>query len=76
VKGDSLSLSIAAASIIAKVERDRIMLAFAERFPGYGFERHKGYGTAVHLEALNRLGPCPIHRRSFAPVAQLELDLR
>lgn len=76
VKGDSLSLSIAAASIIAKVERDRIMLAFAGSFPGYGFERHKGYGTAAHLEALNRLGPCPIHRRSFAPVAQLELDLR
>lgn len=76
VKGDSLSLSIAAASIIAKVERDRIMLAFAGSFPGYGFERHKGYGTAAHLEALNRLGPCPIHRRSFAPVAQLELDRR
>lgn len=76
VKGDSLSLSIAAASIIAKVERDRIMLAFAGSYPGYGFERHKGYGTAAHLEALNRLGPCPIHRRSFAPVAQLELDLR
>ena len=75
VKGDSLSLSIAAASIIAKVERDRIMLAFAECFPGYGFERHKGYGTAAHLEALNRLGPCPIHRMSFAPVAQLELKL-
>ena len=69
------SLSIAAASIIAKVERDRIMLAFAECFPGYGFERHKGYGTAAHLEALNRLGPCPIHRKSFAPVAQLELKL-
>jgi len=76
VKGDSLSLSIAAASIIAKVERDRLMLESAALYPGYGFERHKGYGTAAHLEALNRLGPCPIHRRSFAPVAQLELDLR
>lgn len=72
VKGDSLSLSIAAASIVAKVERDRLMLALAEQYPGYGFERHKGYGTAVHLEALRRLGPCPIHRRSFAPVAESE----
>lgn len=76
VKGDSLSLSIAAASIIAKVERDRFMLDAANRFPGYGFERHKGYGTAAHLEALRRLGPCPLHRASFAPVAQLELDFR
>ena len=76
VKGDSLSLSIAAASIIAKVERDRFMLDAASRFPGYGFERHKGYGTAAHLEALRRLGPCPLHRASFAPVAQLEFDLR
>ncbi|PAW61101.1 MAG: ribonuclease HII [Verrucomicrobiia bacterium Tous-C2TDCM] len=76
VKGDSLSLSIAAASVIAKVERDRLMLECADLYPGYGFEQHKGYGTAAHLEALNRLGPCPIHRRSFAPVAQLKLDLR
>lgn len=76
VKGDSLSLSIAAASIIAKVERDRLMLECAALYPGYGFEQHKGYGTAAHLRALDRLGPCPIHRRSFAPVAQLELDLR
>jgi len=73
VKGDTLSLSIAAASIIAKVERDRIMLDCATRFPGYGFERHKGYGTVTHLAALNGLGPCLIHRRSFAPVAQSEL---
>jgi ribonuclease HII len=69
VKGDSKSLSVAAASIIAKVERDRIMMAFSERYPQYGFERHKGYGTKLHLEALNTHGPCPIHRHSFAPVA-------
>lgn len=74
VKGDSLSLSIAAASIIAKVERDRFMLEAAERYPGYGFENHKGYGTAEHLEALRSLGPCPLHRRSFAPVAQPQFD--
>lgn len=74
VKGDSLSLSIAAASIIAKVQRDRRMIECAARYPGYGFEQHKGYGTARHLEALRRLGACPLHRRSFAPVSQLELD--
>ena len=70
VKGDSKSLSIAAASIIAKVERDRIMLAYGQTYPQYGFERHKGYGTKTHLEALRTNGPCPIHRRSFAPVAE------
>lgn len=75
VKGDSLSLSIAAASIIAKVERDRLMMEYAITYPEYGFERHKGYGTAFHLAALKKHGPCPIHRRSFAPVAQLEFDL-
>jgi ribonuclease HII len=75
VKGDSLSHSIAAASIIAKVTRDRLMLALAEQYPGYGFEIHKGYPTAAHIQALKKLGPCPIHRRSFAPVAQLMLDL-
>lgn len=75
VKGDSICLSIAAASIIAKVERDRLMCAMSENYPGYGFERHKGYGTAAHLAALRELGPCPLHRRSFAPVAQLELPL-
>lgn len=72
VKGDSLSLSIAAASILAKVERDRWMVACAERYPGYGFEKHKGYGTKAHREAIQRLGPCPIHRRSFAPVSEME----
>ena len=71
VKGDSLSFSIAAASIIAKVTRDRLMLDLAAQYPGYGFEIHKGYPTPAHLTALERLGPCPEHRRSFAPVARL-----
>ena len=70
VKGDSLSLSIAAASVIAKVERDRIMAGHHRRWPEYGFDAHKGYGTAAHLAALQQHGPCPIHRRSFAPVSQ------
>lgn len=69
IKGDSKSLSIAAASIIAKVERDRLMKEFGEKYPHYGFEKHKGYGTKAHLEALNEHGPCEIHRMSFAPVA-------
>jgi ribonuclease HII len=75
VKGDPLSFSIAAASIIAKVTRDRIMLRLAEAYPQYGFEIHKGYPTPKHLAALKQHGPCPQHRRSFGPVAQLELDL-
>jgi ribonuclease HII len=75
VKGDSLSYSIAAASIIAKVTRDRLMVAMARQFPAYGFEIHKGHPTPGHLAALKQLGPCPQHRRSFGPVAQLELDL-
>ncbi|OYW77547.1 MAG: ribonuclease HII [Verrucomicrobia bacterium 12-59-8] len=75
VKGDSLSYSIAAASIIAKVTRDRIMVAMARQHPEYGFEIHKGYPTPAHLAALKQYGPCPHHRRSFKPVAQLELDL-
>lgn len=75
VKGDSKSLSIATASIFAKVTRDRVMREAAKRYPGYGFERHKGYGTKAHLEALRTLGPCPLHRRSFQPVAQLTLPL-
>lgn len=70
IKGDTLSLSIAAASIIAKVERDRIMRAYAIKFPQYSFEKHKGYGTKVHLEGLRNYGPCAIHRKSFAPVAE------
>ncbi len=71
VKGDGISLSIAAASIIAKVSRDRRMRELAEEFPVYGFEKHKGYGTKVHLEALREHGPCREHRRFFAPVAKL-----
>ena len=73
VKGDARCLSIAAASIVAKVTRDRLMKDLAQQYPGYGFEKHAGYGTAAHLAALRRLGPCPEHRRSFAPVAQLLL---
>ena len=71
VSGDARSLSIAAASIIAKVTRDRIMVALDQEFPGYGFSRHKGYGTDFHHIALNELGPCIHHRKSFAPVAKL-----
>ncbi|MEM9080682.1 MAG: ribonuclease HII [Verrucomicrobiota bacterium] len=70
VKGDGKSWSIAAASVIAKVSRDRKMLEWDETYPEYGFAKHKGYGTKVHLEALRKYGPCPIHRRSFAPVAE------
>jgi ribonuclease HII len=66
--GDALSLSIAAASIIAKVARDRWMAEQEAHFPGYGFAQHKGYGVAGHRAALDRLGPCPLHRRSFAPL--------
>lgn len=68
VSGDGLSATIAAASIVAKVTRDRLMAEMGRNFPDYGFERHMGYGTARHLEALGRHGPCPHHRRSFAPV--------
>lgn len=74
VSGDALSLSIAAASILAKVERDRIMHDYAVKFPDYGFDGHKGYGTKAHLAALAKHGPCEIHRRSFAPVAQMTLN--
>lgn len=74
VKGDAKCLSIAAASIIAKVTRDRLMIALGRELPGYGFERHKGYGTAEHAEALAQLGVTPYHRRSFKPV-QLALGL-
>ena len=75
VGGDGISLSIAAASVIAKVTRDHIMARHAEAWPEYGFEQHKGYATAGHLARLQRHGPCPIHRRSFGPVAQLSLAL-
>lgn len=75
VQGDARSFSIAAASIVAKVTRDRLMIEYHARFPGYGFHRHKGYPTREHLEALDRLGPCPIHRRSFTPVRQRQPEL-
>jgi ribonuclease HII len=68
IGGDGIVVSIAAASIIAKVTRDRLMCALAEQCPGYGFESHKGYGVPVHLEALERLGPSVHHRSFFAPV--------
>jgi ribonuclease HII len=68
VKGDGASLSIAAASIVAKCARDRIMAGLAQEFPGYGWETNAGYGTPAHLDALCRLGPTPHHRRGFAPV--------
>ena len=70
-KGDAVTASVAAASIVAKVVRDRAMARYHRRFPAYGFDRNKGYGTAEHREALARFGPCPIHRRSFALVAAL-----
>jgi ribonuclease HII len=70
VKGDEKCLSIAAASVIAKVERDRLMQKYGEKYPQYGFEKHKGYGTKLHLEALKKFGACPIHRQSFAPVRE------
>ena len=73
VKGDSRSYSIAAASNVAKVTRDRIMGDYELAYPGYGFARHKGYATAFHLERLREIGPCDIHRRTFAPVAQARL---
>lgn len=71
IKGDMRSLSIAAASVVAKVSRDRAVAKLDEIYPGYGFARHKGYGTAAHQAALKALGPCPAHRRSYAPVQAL-----
>jgi ribonuclease HII len=79
VGGDGISLSIAAASIVAKVTRDGLMTEYARACPGYGFERHKGYATAAHLAALTRLGPLSLHRRSCAPVwraGRLERQLK
>src|SRR5215467_4205246 len=75
VDGDCISLSIAAASVIAKVTRDRMMRDFCGQFPQYSFSQHKGYGTELHLLKLHECGPCPIHRRSFEPVAQPLLAL-
>ncbi len=74
VGGDGLSLSIAAASVFAKVFRDRRMLELDAIYPQYGFAKHKGYGTALHLARLQQYGPSPVHRRSFAPVQQMSLQ--
>ena len=71
IKGDSRVSAIAAASILAKVTRDREMIAFDAEYPGYGFAGHKGYPTKAHVEALERLGVTPIHRRSYAPVQKV-----
>jgi ribonuclease HII len=71
IKGDTLSLSIAAASIVAKVTRDRMMVAYHRAYPEYNFLSHKGYGTDEHLQRLTQHGPCAIHRRTFAPIARL-----
>jgi len=76
VKGDRDVAAISAASILAKTTRDAVLVDLDRTYPGYGFARNKGYGTAEHLAALERLGPSPAHRRSFAPVAQSALDLR
>jgi ribonuclease HII len=75
VKGDARSYSIAAGSVIAKVTRDRLMLEYDKQYPGYGFAAHKGYGTPEHLAAIAALGPCPIHRKSFAPFRPVEREL-
>lgn len=71
VEGDAKSFSIAAASVLAKVTRDRLMAQHDLQYPGYGFAGHKGYGTKEHLAAIERLGPCPIHRRTFAPIRRV-----
>jgi ribonuclease HII len=75
VKGDARSYSIAAASVLAKITRDRLMLEFHTQFPEYGFHAHKGYGTAKHLAAIEKHGACPIHRKSFAPLKPSEAKL-
>jgi len=75
VKGDARSYSIAAASVLAKVTRDRLLLVYDRQWPEYGFAAHKGYGTPAHLAAIGRHGPCPIHRRSFAPLKPAEREL-
>ena len=75
IKGDAKSLLIAAASILAKTARDADCIRLEREYPGYGFAKHKGYPTPEHLKALEKLGPCPEHRRSFGPVSQMELGL-
>jgi len=71
IKGDVRSLSIAASSVLAKTARDALLVAWDAEYPAYGFARHKGYGTALHQSALHKQGPCPLHRRSFAPIRAL-----
>ncbi len=75
VSGDARSYSIAAASILAKVSRDRLMAQMDGRYPGYGFARHKGYGTPEHVSAIHRLGACPLHRRSFSPFRPVQAEM-
>ncbi len=75
VGGDASEPAISAASILAKTARDALMVQMDQRYPGYGFAAHKGYGVPAHIEALRAMGPCPQHRRSFSPVMQAELDL-
>jgi ribonuclease HII len=74
VQGDATSMSIAAASVLAKVHRDRLLVELDAVYPGYGLARHKGYCSAEHLEALKRLGPTPLHRKTYRPVAQIEIE--
>ncbi|MCB1072256.1 MAG: ribonuclease HII [Simkania sp.] len=76
IKGDSHSISIGAASIIAKHKRDLLMVEYHEKYPHYGFDKHKGYGTKIHIEAIKLHGPCPIHRMSFEPVKSLTSPLK
>lgn len=71
VKGDSKSASIAAASILAKTTRDALMMQYALQYPEYGFDEHKGYGTESHIEAIQKYGPCPIHRKTFSPIKEI-----
>ncbi|MCF6094342.1 ribonuclease HII [Microaerobacter geothermalis] len=75
IKGDSLSFSIAAASIMAKTTRDQIMIEYASLYPQYGFDQHKGYGTSDHLRLIHKYGPSPIHRKSFKPIKELLAEL-
>lgn len=75
INGDNKVFSIAAASIVAKVTRDQLMEDFHQKYPDYGFDRHKGYGTKQHMESLKQYGPCPIHRRSFKPVSE-KMEIR
>lgn len=75
IRGDALSVAVAAASVIAKVDRDALMRRYCDEFPGYNFSQHKGYPTPEHRRLLRELGPSPIHRRSFRPVAQMAFEL-